>query len=289
MPSHGRAQLARRPCVPWPVADGGLLMMANSLLWRPFPVLLLTVRQFLGGRAVLVVTVLSLVPALFAALYLLDTTWITPREFLARVIFLELVAPTLLPISVLILATGALGYELEDRTLPYLTLKPVSRLRIVVEKLAGVLAVAIPTILAGLLVAFGLVSLAEDPFVDLAANIGVDQSLRPVLWASLVAGAAGVVAVSAIFLTISLYIPRALLAGIIYSFVWESLLGRFLPGIRIVSIRHYVQSIFVGLLDDSRIQIDNAFSPTSSLITLGAACLVAIALATWRLRRMNLE
>lgn len=263
--------------------------MANSLLWRPFPVLMLTVRQFLGGRAVLVVAVLSLVPALFAGLYHLDTAWTTPREFFAQVIFLELVVPTLLPISVLILATGALGYELEDRTLPYLTLKPVSRLRIVAEKLAGVLVVALPTILVGLLVTFGIVSLAEDPFVDLAANLGVDQSLLPVLWASLAAGVAGVFVFSAIFLTISLYIPRALLTGIIYSFVWESLLGRFLPGIRIVSVRHYVQSIFVGLLDDRRIQIDNAFSPTSSFVTLGAACLVAIALATWRLRLMNLE
>ncbi len=263
--------------------------MANTLLWRPFPVLLLTVRQFLGGRAVLVMAVLSLVPALFAGIYLLDTTWTTPREFLADIIFLQLVAPTLLPISVLILATGALGNELEDRTLPYLTLKPVSRLRIVVEKLAGVLAVALPTILAGLLVTFAIVSLADDPFVNIAGNFGVDQSLAPVLWASLAAGAAGIVAFSAIFLTVSLYVPRALLTGIIYSFVWESLLGRFLPGIRVVSVRHYVQSIFVGLLDDRRIQIDNAFSPTSSLITLGAACLVAIVLATWRLRRMNLE
>ena len=264
-------------------------MMPNSFLWRPFPVLLLTVRQFLGGRAVLVVAVLSLVPALFAGLYLLDTTWTTPREFLARVVFLELVAPTLLPISVLILATGALGYELEDRTLPYLTLKPVSRLRIVIEKLGGVLIVALPTVLLGLLLTFMLTSLAEDPFTGIAGNFGVDQSLPPVLWASLAAGAAGVIAFAAIFITVSLYIPRALLAGIIYSFVWESLLGRFLPGIRVVSVRHYVQSIFVGLLDDRRIKVDNAFSPTSSLITLGAACLVAIALATWRLRRMNLE
>ncbi len=264
-------------------------MIATSLLWRPLPVLMLTVRQFLGGRAVLVVTALSLVPALFAGIYLLDTTWTSPREFLARVIFLELVAPTLLPISVLILATGALGNELEDRTLPYLTLKPVSRLRIVVEKLGGVLIVALPTVLAGLLVTFALTSRAEDPFVGIAGNLRVDQSLPPVLWAALAAGAAGVVAFAAIFLTVSLYIPRALLTGIIYSFVWESLLGRFLPGIRVVSVRHYVQSIFVGLLDDRRIRIDNAFSPTSSFVTLGVACLVAILLATWRLRRMNLE
>jgi ABC-2 type transport system permease protein len=129
----------------------------------------------------------------------------------------------------------------------------------------------------------------EDPFAGMAGNLGVDQSLPPVLWAALAAGAAGVVAFAAIFLTVSLYIPRALLTGIIYSFVWESLLGRFLPGVRVVSVRHYVQSIFAGLLDDDRIEVANAFSPTSSFVTLGVASLVAILLATWRLRRMNLE
>src|SRR5688500_8936721 len=114
--------------------------MADSLLWRPIPILTLTVRQFLGGRTLWVATAMSFVPLLFAAIYLLETGETTPYDFLAEVIFLNLVSPTLLPIAVLILATGALGNEVEDRTLPYLIIKPITRLRIALEKLAGVLA-----------------------------------------------------------------------------------------------------------------------------------------------------
>jgi ABC-2 type transport system permease protein len=103
------------------------------------------------------------------------------------------------------------------------------------------------------------------------------------------AAAVGVVATASIFLAVSLVVPRALLAGIVYTFTWESLLGRFLPGLRVVSIRHYVQSVFVALLDDPDVTLANATSLRSSLITVGVACLLAVLLATWRLRRMNLE
>ena len=263
--------------------------MVANLFWRPLPVLTLTVRQFLGGKAVRVVTVLALVPCLFAAIYLLNTEIDTPRQFLIDLFLEVLVAPTLLPIVVLILATGALGNEVEDRTLPYLTLKPVGRLRIVVEKLVGVLVVALPTVLAGLALSTLIVAQGQDEYARLARRVDDDLSVVPVFWAMLGATAAGVVAFAAIFLAVSLVVPRALLAGIFYSFAWESTLGRFLPGIRLVSVRHYVQSIFVALLDDPDVTIDNATSLRGSLLTLGIASLIAVLLATWRLRRMNLE
>ena len=103
------------------------------------------------------------------------------------------------------------------------------------------------------------------------------------------AASVGTILIASIFLAVSLVVPRALLAGIVYTFTWESLLGRFLPGLRVVSIRHYVQSIFVALLDDPEVTIDNATSLRGSLITVGVACVLAILFATWRLRRMNLE
>ena len=56
-------------------------------------------------------------------------------------LFRELIVPTLLPIVVLLPATAAFGNELEDGTLPYLLMKPVSRLRLVLGKYAAVLLV----------------------------------------------------------------------------------------------------------------------------------------------------
>ena len=259
--------------------------MVANLLWRPLPILTLTVRQFLGGKAVRVVTVLSLIPCLFAAIYLLRPDIDTPRRYLVDLFLEVLVAPTLLPIVVLILATAALGNEVEDRTLPYLTLKPITRLRIVLEKLAGILVVALPAVLAGLALTGLIVAQAPEPATRLVDN----APLGPVVWAMLGAAAVGTFLIASIFLAVSLVVPRALLAGIVYTFTWESLLGRFLPGLRVVSIRHYVQSIFVALLDDPEVTIDNATSLRGSLITVGVACVLAILFATWRLRRMNLE
>lgn len=256
----------------------------TAVLWRSLPILALTVRQFLGGKAVRVVTALAFIPCVFAAIYLINPDIGTPRQFLIDLFLENLVAPTLLPITVLILATAALGNEVEDRTLPYLTLKPVSRLRIVLEKLAGVLVVALPAVLAGLAVTALIVAQGDAP----SSRVGAGP-IGPVVWAMLGAAAVGTVLIATVFLAVSLVVPRALLAGIVYTFTWESLLGRFLPGLRVVSIRHYVQSVFVALLDDPAVTIENATSLRGSLITVAVACVVAILLAAWRLRRMNLE
>ncbi|MGH2532755.1 MAG: ABC transporter permease [Thermomicrobiales bacterium] len=251
--------------------------MASSLFWKPLPVATLTVRQFLGGKAVRVVALLAFLPFVFGLIYLLNTEVATQREFLAEVIFSEMVAPTLLPITVLILATAALGNEIEDRTLPYLALKPLSRARIVIEKLLGILVVAGPIVLAGLAATYAVVMRGD-------AGEQVE-----VLTAMLAAAAVGTLAYSAVFLFVSLIIPRALLMGIIYTFVWESLLGRFLPGLRVVSVRHAVDSIFVGMLDDPAVTTRNATAPMTATLVVVAVAVVCVVLATWRLQRMNLD
>ena len=58
-------------------------------------------------------------------------------------LFRDLILPTLLPIVILLPATAAFGDELEDDTLPYLLMKPISRLRIVLGKYLATLLVTI--------------------------------------------------------------------------------------------------------------------------------------------------
>jgi ABC-2 type transport system permease protein len=258
--------------------------MTQSFLWRPIPITMLTVRQFVGGKTVRVVAALAFIPCLFAAVYLVNSDVATPADFLGTLFLEALIAPTLLPITVLILATAALGHEVEDRTLPYLTLKPTARLRIVVEKLVGVLVVAVPAVVAGLLATSLIVAQ-----VDSGPSLIEPQPLGPVVRAMLVAATAGTVLIASVFLAVSLFVPRALLVGIVYAFAWESLLGRFLPGIRVVSMRHYIQSIYVGVLDDPMVTIENVATLRHSFITIAAVAVVAVLLATWRLRSMNLE
>jgi len=173
---------------------------------------MLTIRQFFGGKSVWIVTVLAFLPALFGFIYWFDDADNPPAWFLSENIYRPLVIATLLPIMVLILATGALGNEIEDATLPYLTLKPIGRLRIVVEKLLATLVVCIPIILAGLLATYAVV---------FRGDAGDSESLT-FLWALLASAVAGILAYSAVFLLVSLFVARALLVGIVYALVGPS-------------------------------------------------------------------
>jgi ABC-2 type transport system permease protein len=249
----------------------------TTFLWRPLPVTALTIRQFSGGKAIRVVAALGLLPALFAFINLFNTGDLTPIKFLREGILDGMHFTALLPITTLILATGALGNELEDRTLPYLTLKPLTRIRIVLEKWLGCIVVGIPVICGLLLVAM-LISLQGDA-----------RDYSSTIYGGLAATAIGVAAYSAIFMLISLVIQRALLVGMIYTFVLESTLGRFLSGFRVVSIRHYVTSIYERIQDEPSLISDNATGLRDSIIVLAVMTSVALLLAAWRLRRMSLD
>jgi ABC-2 type transport system permease protein len=235
------------------------------------PVTTLTVRQFTGGRTARLALVLSLIPALFAAIYVVRPWDVTPDEF-AIDLFRELIVPTLLPIVVLLPATAAFGNELEDGTLPYLLMKPVSRLRLVLGKYAAVLLVTVPALLAGVAV------------TTLVASRGPDAGdLEQILVAMAGSSVAAAALLGAIFLLVSLVIPRALLAGMIYVFAWESLLGRFLPGVRAISSREYALRVFDGIFDNDA---PTAWNAALTMLVVAAVCLL---LAVWRLRSMQVD
>lgn len=256
----------------------------STIGWRIAPIFFLGVRQFVGGRAVQAVIGLSLIPALFSIIFRLDPEVEPARRFLDS-IYLEVLMPTILPLATLILATLAFGDEIEDRTLPYLVLKPISRIRIVFEKLLSAAIVSIPVIAFGALISFLLVFAGDS-----SENLDL-------LWAAFLAIAVGVFLYSAVFMLLSLLIRRAILAAIIYSLVWETVLGRFIPGLRYLSIRQVVTSIYSSALStfepgrraDVGLGTDNAFGLGSSLVAAVVVCIVALILSTWRLRKINIE
>ena len=242
-----------------------------TALWKLLPVTVLTVRQFSGGRTARLAFILSLIPALFAAIYLVRPWGIRPNEFLVD-LFRELVVPTLLPIVVLLPATAAFGNELEDGTLPYLLMKPVSRLRLVLGKYVAVLLVTVPALLAGLALTTFIASRGPDA-----------EDLGRLFIAMAGASAAAAVLLGAVFLLVSLVIPRALLAGMIYIFAWESLLGRFLPGVQAISSREYTLRVFNALWDGDSAAASNA------ALTMLMVALVCLLLAVWRLRGIQIN
>ncbi len=240
----------------------------------------LTVRQFLRAKSVLVVAAICAIPTLFALILQLaleDPTVSEIRDVVGNVVYLGIFSSTLLPLAALVLSTSALGDEIEDKTLHYLALKPLSRLRIVIEKLIGTLIVTVPIAWVAVLAVWLVVSWGN-----------LDGS-RDMIVPMLVSSFAGIAGFSALFMLISLYIPRALLAGIFYVFVWEATLSQFLPGIRTISIRHYMQSIFVRMVDDPDITLGGVSRLSTATITIVVIVAISLVLSATRLRRMSIE
>lgn len=246
----------------------------------PFTITGLTIRQFLRSKILFVVIGIAFLSCLFALIPRLvpEQPGIRDlRAIFAEGIYLNFVAATLLPLATLVLATAAIGDEIEDRTLQYIALKPISRFTIVLQKFLAVLVVAVPIIWTGIALTWLIVSSAHlEEMRDL---------LLPALLSSLVA----ITGFGALFMLLSMVIQRALLVGVFYVFVWESSLSAFLPGIRAISIRHYTQSMFIRLLDDRRFTIAQLSAESTVVITIAAICVSSLLLCTWRLRRMSLE
>jgi ABC-2 type transport system permease protein len=244
------------------------------------PITALTLRQFRRGKTLLVVTGIYAFALLFALIRFLpgsDDSLRATREVMGEGIFLGIVTATLLPLATLVVATAAIGDEIEDKTLQYLTLKPISRTRIVIEKFLAVLLVSIPIAWVMLIVTW---------LVQCWGKLG---DTNDIIWPMLASSVAGILGFGSLFMLVSMIIQRALLVGIFYVFVWETALSRFLPGIRSISVRHYSQSLFVRMLDDRRVQIDGPSAQNTVVITVAILFLFCIAMSTLRLRSMNLE
>jgi ABC-2 type transport system permease protein len=145
-------------------------------------------------------------------------------------------------------------------------------LRLVLGKYAAVMVVTIPALLAGLAVT-----------VLIAAQGPEAGDLGQILMAMAGASAAAAALLGAVFLLVSLVIPRALLAGMIYIFAWESLLGRFLPGVRAISSREYALRVFDGILGSDFATASNA------ALTMLVVAVVCLLLAVWRLRGIQID
>lgn len=237
-------------------------------------VLTLSLRQLAGGKRIWLMLVLAAIPLVFAVIFALVDSEATAAEF-SDGLTNALIASTILPLVMLVLATAAFGNELEDRTLAYLVLKPIARWRIVLPKLFA------PLLVGGLPVAF---SGALATLIITDGDVGHAAATA----AALLVGA---VAYAALFTWAGLAVRHALPFGVAYIFVWEAALSSFLGGTRFLSVRQYTLAVVQGI-DETRLRGVEGGSVELGLTEglIGAAVVVALftALATRRLGRMDI-
>jgi ABC-2 type transport system permease protein len=203
----------------------------------------LSIRQLVFRRTTLALAGLCAIPLLVAFVFRLSQLEVDPERWTARVLFLGLIVTTVLPLTALLTGTSAIGDEIEDGTAIYLLTKPIERWQILAPKLAA--AWLVTTVL---LVPAAVVSC-------LIALDGTDASLLAAVALSLTVGA---LAYCAIFVLLSVATSRALIAGLVYVFLWEGAVTAIFAGTRYLSIRHYTLGL-AGWIGGDRLGQLNAY------------------------------
>jgi len=181
----------------------------------------------------------------------------------------------LMPLLSLIAGTGSIGPEIDDGSIVYLLAKPLNRYSIVVTKLA----VAI-----GVVIVFGVLPIAMAGVV-LTGEVG-DVTIAFALGA-LAAGTA----YSAVFLLLAVTSRNAVVIGLIYALIWESLVGGVVPGAQTLSIQQWSLSVVHRVPGDTADQVglEAAVSFGTGATLLALVTVTAAVYAGRRLQTLRLN
>jgi len=232
----------------------------------------LTARGLLGRRRALLLLALPGVILLLAGV----SRWLAGEDADNTVVLLGGFAlGTLVPLLGLIAGTGAIGPEIDDGSIVYLLSKPLRRSSIVVTKLVVAVGVVtafavLPTLVAGL-----ILSGASD-------RLAVGYAL-----AALVAG----VTYCALFLALAVITRHAVVVGLLYALIWESLVGNLVPGAQALSIQQWALTLTEKVVGARAEVLD-----ITPAVGLGAAVPLLLVVgvgstwyAGWRLRSLRLS
>ncbi len=205
--------------------------------WGRFTTLAgLTAKTTLSSRKGAVTWVVALLP-----LYVIGGVIAAGRQVdieLFQILILALLSLVLV-VTALVHGSRLFREDLEDNTLAYLTTRGISKASLVAYKFLGYYGSALLIVTLPIVATYFLA--AASTGVPAAENIGV-------LGAFMAMAAVGIAAFGGLFLLIGFALKRALMAGLLYGFLWETILP-ILPGnVPLLSITHYLRSIGKNLV-----------------------------------------
>ena len=181
----------------------------------------------------------------------------------------------LMPLLGLIAGTGSIGPEIDEGSIVYLLAKPLNRYSIVVTKLL----VAI-----GVVTAFGAVPVG-------IAGIVLTGEVGTVTVAYTLGALAAGIAYAAVFLLLAVVTRNAVVIGLIYALIWESLVGGLVPGAQALSIQQWALAVVREVLGDSadRLEATAAVGFGTGLVLLVVVTVAATLYAGRRLQTLRLN
>ena len=235
----------------------------------------LTLRQLVFRKSTLLLLLLASIPVLIAVVFEIGNDGETlPEEFAVEILAVWLVTTTVLPLTSVLFGTSVLGDELEDGTIIYLLTKPVERWLILLPKIAAAWLLITALVVASLVVSIFIV-LGTDGG-SLMLGFGVAMTV-------------GALAYSVVFSLLSIVTSRALIAGLIFVFIWEGAVAGIFEGVRFLSIRHHTLGLADWLTDAPAEYLD-AYVGGVTAVVLSAFVIVAGSLYTnRRLRRVEIR
>ena len=181
-------------------------------------------------------------------------------------------------LAALILTAATLRDERDAGTLPYIYLRPYSRLRMATTALLAAMTAALLVGLAGWLATALAVASNGLPFTS---------ALRV-----LVLYAVAAIGYAAIFVPIGYLVPRALLVGLAYLVVWEQIIARAVEGLSQTSVWRIGLSLYADIEPASGSVVDEMLGSVApgwggALVKIVALCVLGTALLTWALRHRD--
>lgn len=227
----------------------------------------LTYRALLGRRRALI---LSALPLLLVVIAVAVRLMAGQDDQTTADVLGGFALATMVPIIGVIAGTGAIGPEIDDRSVVYLLSKPLKRPVIIFTKLIVAIAVtmvfsAVPTLVAGLVLG------GNGQQIAVAFTV-----------ATLVAS----IAYAAVFLFLGTVTRHAVVFGLVYALVWETLFGSLVPGARTLSIQQWSLAVTQKVAEGNLVTSDVAL-PTATVL-LVAVTVVATWYAGRRLRSLTL-
>jgi ABC-2 type transport system permease protein len=237
-------------------------------------IFVLTLRQLLGKRRALFMIAIAALPVVVAVIFRLADPDVSPQRWTANRLLGDLMIPLLQPLTTLVFGTTALGMEIEDGTIVYLLAKPLRRFDVIVSKLT-----------AAWLPAAALLALST--IVSTIIALGSDNS--SILIGFTIAIVLGSLVYCCIFLALSVFTNHALIAGLIYVFLWEGVVTDLFTGTRYISVRQYTLGVADLIAETTRRTFRADIGGAPALVLMAIVGVAALTLAVRRLSRFEIR
>ncbi|WP_435744162.1 ABC transporter permease subunit [Nocardioides sp. SYSU DS0663] len=181
----------------------------------------------------------------------------------------------LMPLLSLVAGTGSIGPEIDEGSIVYLLAKPLNRYSIVLTKLL---------VATGVVVVFGVLPVA-------VAGVVLTGEVGSVTVAFTLGALAAGVAYAALFLVLAVVSRNAVVIGLIYALIWESLVGGLVPGAQALSVQQWSLAVVEAVLGDAAggLGVGAAVSLGTGLTLLVLVTVAATAYAGRRLETLRLH